>query len=71
MNTKRNTAIEASEARELHNAELDVVSGAGLHFTIFGMDVDVTADAVCVSTSNAGTCKWRDGSVDRWTTERP
>ena len=64
MNTKLDSAVVASEFRELQDVELDAVSGAGLHFSIFGVQVDVTADAVCVSIGKTTTCKWSDGSTN-------
>jgi hypothetical protein len=64
MNTKLITEAAAPETRELQDLELDAVSGAGLHFTVFGVQVDVTGDGVCVSSSKTTTCKWSDGTAD-------
>jgi len=51
-------ANEAPELRELQDEDVRQVSGAGLHFSIFGVDFDITEDAYCVTVGKTQTCTW-------------
>ena len=68
MNTKFDTAVAAPESRELEDVELDVVSGAGIHISFFGVRLDIgSGGAACISTNTNYTCYWEDGSVEKGT----
>jgi hypothetical protein len=52
-------ASQTPELRELQDEEVRLVSGAGIHFSIFGVDVDITEDAYCVTVGKTQTCTWK------------
>lgn len=53
-------ASRLPELRELQGEEVGLVSGAGIHFSVFGIDVDITEDAGCVTMGKVQTCIWND-----------
>jgi hypothetical protein len=54
-----NTA-EAADMRELQPEDIDLISGAAIHISVFGIAIDITQHGACVTVGKKQGCVWFD-----------